>query len=65
MSFEELSDKHLLDRVAFLTENMEKIWEEINPKIDEFNEKKEELALIWEELSGREFAEHTREDTQG
>lgn len=68
MSFEGMSDKQLRERLRFLTDKIDKIWEDISPKLKEFRESRDEFNTILSELVDRgaitnEHKTESREET--
>lgn len=54
MSFENLSTKQLRERMRFLSDKIESIWEGLIPKLKEIDECKKEFADLLEELKARD-----------
>lgn len=54
MSFENLSDKQLRERMRFLSDKIESIWENLVPKLKEIDECKKEFVDILGELKDRD-----------
>lgn len=53
MSFTNMSEKQLKDRMRFLSDKMESIWEKVSPQLKEFDECKNEFVLVLEEMEKR------------
>ena len=65
MSFVELSEKQLTERMEYLVGEMDKIWENVEPQIKEFNAKRAEVDSILEELHRRQEGEKPQTTTDG
>ena len=53
MGFKEVNEKQLRDRMRFVADKMESIWEKITPQLNEFDELKVEFEEILMELDDR------------
>jgi len=49
----DLTEKQMRDRMRFLSDKMEEIWNKISPDIDEFDELRNEFEQIYNELDNR------------
>lgn len=68
--FDQMSEKAIRDRMRFLSDKMEEIWEKISPDLQEFGELRLEFGQLYEELENRglldapQSREGIREDAQ-
>jgi len=53
MSMDGLTEKQLRDRMRFLSDKMENIWEKLTPELNEFDELRIEFENIYRELDSR------------
>ena len=53
MSFDGMSDKQLRERLRFLTDKIDTIWDEVSPRLNEFRECRNEFNDIMVELVDR------------
>ena len=51
--FEGMTEKQIRDRIRFLSDKMEEIWERITPQLREFDELKKEFEDLYLELDRR------------
>ena len=49
-----LSEKQIRDRIRFLSDKMESIWEKISPQLQEFDQLKLEFEELCIEIENRE-----------
>lgn len=51
--FEGMTEKQIRDRIRFLSDKMEDIWEKVTPQLREFDELKKEFEDLYLELDRR------------
>lgn len=51
--FTGLNEKQIRDRMRFLSDKMESIWEKLNPELKEFDELRVEFEQLYGELDKR------------
>ncbi len=49
----DLTEKQVRDRMRFLSDKMETIWEKLSPELDEFDELRLEFEQLYIELDNR------------
>ena len=52
--FKELGTKQLSERLKYLVEKMEKLYKDLQPKMNEYENIKDEVTMVVNELNDRE-----------
>lgn len=67
--FDGMTEKQIRDRMRFLSDKIEELWTEVNPKLREFEGLRDEFESLYKELNNRGLLdapqprEIAREDT--